>query len=106
MWLLHRYYDEAIALLRKLAGHNVVWPTIWRSRPQTYLRALQHNCAVVNNVVRDLARDRPTMRVPDWGAVVRAHPALQFDGIHLTRTGLAMRYKMLADMLDQLTAQA
>ncbi len=98
-----RFRVQAIALLRKLAGHNVVWPTIWRSRPQTYLRALQHNCAVVNNVIRDLARDRPTMRVPDWGAVVRAHPALQFDGIHLTRTGLTMRYRMLADMLDQLT---
>jgi lysophospholipase L1-like esterase len=99
-----RFRVQAVSLLRTLDGHNVVWPTIWRTRQQTYLRALQHNCAAVNNVLRDLARDRPTMAVPDWGAVIRAHPTLQFDGIHLTRTGLSMRYTMMADVLDRLTA--
>jgi len=31
--------------------------------------------------------------------VVRKHPGLQFDGIHLTPAGLRLRYTMLADTL-------
>lgn len=100
----YRFRSQALALLRVLKGHNVVFPTVWRTRKQTYLRALQHNCSVVNNIVRDLARDQPTWRTPDWAAVVRAHPQIQFDGIHLTSTGLAWRYDMFADALDSLNA--
>ena len=102
----YRFRTQALTLLRALKGHNIVFPTVWRTRKQTYLRALQHNCAVVNNIVRDLAKDQPTMRVPDWAKVVQMHPQIQFDGIHLTPTGLALRYDQFADALDSLTAPA
>ncbi len=98
------FRSQAWSLLARLAGHNIVWPTVWRTRVQPFLPLLQHNAAVVDNVVRDLAKDEPTMLVPDWASVVRRRPGLQFDGIHLTPTGLAMRYDMLADSLDRLTA--
>ncbi len=101
-----RFRSQALALLRALQGHNVVFPTVWRTRNQPFLRALQHNCSVVNNVVRDLARDQPQWRTPDWAAVVRAHPQIQFDGIHLTSVGLRLRYDMFADALDSLNTPA
>lgn len=99
-----RFRSQAVALMRALQGHNVVFPTVWRTRQQTYLRALQHNCAVVNNVLRDLVKDQPQWRVPDWAKVVQAHPKIQFDGIHLTPSGLALRYDQFADALDSLNA--
>jgi len=94
-----RFRAQALAMVRHLRGHTIVWPTVWRTRNQSFRLPLQHNCWAVNNVVRDLSRDIPTMRVPDWAAVVRKHPRLQFDGIHLTPAGLSLRYTMLADAL-------
>jgi lysophospholipase L1-like esterase len=91
---------QAKSLLSLLRGHSVVFPTIWRTKRQPFLKALQHNCLVVNNIIRDLARGQSSIKVPDWGRVVLRRPSLQYDGIHLTPAGLAARYDMLSDALD------
>jgi lysophospholipase L1-like esterase len=96
---------QAKALLSRLKGHNVVFPTIWRSKRQPYLRALQHNAAVVNNDIRDLARGVSTISVPNWAAVIQRRPSLQYDGIHLTPTGLAARYTMFDAALEALVVK-
>ncbi|MFN8148551.1 MAG: SGNH/GDSL hydrolase family protein [Candidatus Nanopelagicales bacterium] len=95
---------QAKALLARLKGHNIVFPTVWRTKKQPYLRPLQHNAAVVNNVIRDLARGVPTIRVPNWAAVIQRRPTLQYDGIHLTPAGLAARYDMFSASLESLVA--
>jgi lysophospholipase L1-like esterase len=101
-----KFRAQVVALMRQLKGHNVVFPTVWRTKNQTFLRALQHNCTVANTVIRSVAKDQPTWRTPDWAAVVKAHPAIQFDGIHLTSSGLRLRYDMFAAALDELNAPA
>ena len=83
---------QAKALLARLQGHNVVFPTVWRTKKQAWLRPLQHNAAVANNDIRDLARGQATISVPNWAAVIQRRPALQYDGIHLTPAGLVVRY--------------
>ena len=95
---------QAKAILARLKGHNVVFPTVWRTKRQPYLRALQHNAAVVNNDIRDLARGVASVRVPNWAAVIQRRPSLQYDGIHLTAAGLAARYDLFSASLEQLVA--
>jgi len=83
---------------------NVVWPTLWRTRPGTLLPQQQYNARVINRVIVDLSRSFPRMRVPDWYGVLVANPSLQYDGIHLSPTGLALRYDMFADNVEALLA--
>jgi lysophospholipase L1-like esterase len=83
--------------------HNVIFPTVWRNKPGTYLRADQYNARAMNIVIHDMLWRQPHWRVMEWAAVVQAHPAYQSDGIHLSTSGKVKRYDMYADLLDQLT---
>jgi hypothetical protein len=82
---------------------NIIFPTVWRNKPGTYLKADQYNARSMNVVIHDLLRFHANWKVMEWAAVVQAHPAYQSDGIHLSTSGKVKRYDMYADLLDQLT---
>lgn len=98
----YRFRIEAKRLLAALKGRNIVVPTVWRTKQQTFLPAMQHNCRAENAILRDLGRGRADMRTPDWASVIRSRPSLQYDGIHLTATGLRLRYDMFDAALESM----
>jgi hypothetical protein len=99
-----RFRNDATQLLSLIGPtRNVIWTTVWRSKPGPLLPAQQVNARCINVVIRDLLWGHSNWRVLDWATVVQRNPSYQWDGIHLTSTGLAVRYDMMADLLDELT---
>lgn len=98
------FRTDAYRMLAKIGtNRNVIFPTVWRNKPGTYLKADQYNATSMNVVIRDLLRFHSNWKVMEWAAQVQAHPSYQIDGIHLSTSGKAKRYDMYADLLDQLT---
>jgi lysophospholipase L1-like esterase len=95
-WSLHQP-DEAAAVEAVAAdvravldasrsARCVVWPTV-APGPPSATRA-NRVVAVVNGVLRDAARTRPGVVVPEWGTRLRARPDwLGPDGLHLSAAG-------------------
>jgi hypothetical protein len=83
---------------------NLVWLTIWRTRAGTYLPEQQYNARVINRLIWDLHSDRPNSTVIDWYAQCIRRPSLQYDGIHLTSSGLTLRYSMMTAAAKELIA--
>jgi type III secretion system FlhB-like substrate exporter len=81
---------------------NVIWPTIWRTKPGSLLPAQQRNALVINTIIRDMHSERPNSYAMRWYEQLRAHPSWQYDGIHLTPTGLERRYAMMVASVQYL----
>lgn len=99
-----RFRNDATQLLSLIGSdRNVIWTTVWRTKPGPLLPEQQWNASCINVVIRDLLWGHANWKVLDWATVVQRNPSYQYDGIHLTSTGLRVRYDMMADLLDQLT---
>jgi len=81
---------------------NIVWPTIWRTKPGPLLSRQQHNALMINTVIRDIHASRPNSYVMDWYKTLRNHPSWQYDGIHLTSLGLKTRYATMIASVELL----
>lgn len=53
-----------------------------------------------NKMIRDVARDRPNVKVVPWKRIAREANAYRYDGIHYGKSGYKLRARELTDALN------
>ena len=54
-----------------------------------------------NKMIRQVAKDRPNLKVVPWEKIARQENAARFDGIHYGTSGYKLRARELTDALDK-----
>src|SRR6056297_982617 len=54
-----------------------------------------------NKMIRQVAKDRPNLKVVPWEKIARQENAARFDGIHYGTSGYRLRARTLTDALDE-----
>ena len=54
-----------------------------------------------NKMIRQVAKDRPNLKVVPWEKIARQEKAARFDGIHYGSSGYRLRARALTDALDK-----